>query len=122
MSAKHLLNLVRDAEACRRHQFIIIPSNDEINSNNLSNLAVEEVDRPIIVHCSAGLGRTGCFIAICIGCEELKHKNTVDVLKIVSQMRLDRGGMVQGNEQYEFIHHALAAFKDVFELADNQNN
>ncbi|VDQ00718.1 unnamed protein product [Trichobilharzia regenti] len=67
-------------------------------------------DTPIVVHCSAGLGRTGCFIALCIGCEQLKKEGQVDVLKIVSRMRLDRGGMVQSNEQYEFIHYALTTY------------
>ncbi|KAL5252631.1 hypothetical protein ACHWQZ_G015423 [Mnemiopsis leidyi] len=62
---------------------------------------------PLVVHCSAGLGRTGCFIAVDIGIQALKHDRVVDVLKIVASMRLDRGGMVQTLEQYEFIHRAL---------------
>ncbi|XP_063678426.1 receptor-type tyrosine-protein phosphatase R-like isoform X1 [Bolinopsis microptera] len=62
---------------------------------------------PLVVHCSAGLGRTGCFIAVDIGIQAIKHDRVVDVLKIVASMRLDRGGMVQTLEQYEFIHRAL---------------
>ncbi|TNN05617.1 Tyrosine-protein phosphatase non-receptor type 7 isoform 3 [Schistosoma japonicum] len=77
---------------------------------------------PIVVHCSAGLGRTGCFIALCIGCEQLEKEGMVDVLKIVSRMRLDRGGMVQSNEQYEFIHHVLAAYPLNGETFINSNH
>ncbi|XP_014293966.1 tyrosine-protein phosphatase non-receptor type 7 isoform X1 [Halyomorpha halys] len=66
---------------------------------------------PVIVHCSAGIGRTGCFIAICIGVCQLLAENSVDVLSIVCKMRYDRGGMVQTAEQYEFIHRALALFE-----------
>ncbi|BES91895.1 PTPc [Nesidiocoris tenuis] len=66
---------------------------------------------PVIVHCSAGIGRTGCFIAICIGVNQLLSENCVDILGMVCRMRYDRGGMVQTAEQYEFIHRALAMFE-----------
>ncbi|XP_060101057.1 receptor-type tyrosine-protein phosphatase R isoform X2 [Heteronotia binoei] len=66
---------------------------------------------PVIVHCSAGIGRTGCFIATAIGCHQLKEEGVVDALSIVCQLRLDRGGMVQTSEQYEFVHHALSLYE-----------
>ncbi|XP_071956679.1 tyrosine-protein phosphatase non-receptor type 5-like [Antedon mediterranea] len=66
---------------------------------------------PIIVHCSAGLGRTGCYIAISIGMKQLQEEQMVDVLGIVCQMRQDRGGMIQTNEQYEFVHQALCLYE-----------
>ncbi|NXX27740.1 PTPRR phosphatase, partial [Nicator chloris] len=45
---------------------------------------------PVIVHCSAGIGRTGCFIATAIGCQQLKEEGVVDALSIVCQLRVDR--------------------------------
>ncbi|XP_072867740.1 tyrosine-protein phosphatase non-receptor type 7 isoform X5 [Chlorocebus sabaeus] len=66
--------------------------------------------RPIVVHCSAGIGRTGCFIATRIGCQQLKARGEVDILGIVCQLRLDRGGMIQTAEQYQFLHHTLALY------------
>lgn len=65
---------------------------------------------PIVVHCSAGIGRTGCFIATRIGCQQLKARGEVDILRIVCQLRLDRGGMIQTAEQYQFLHHTLALY------------
>ncbi|XP_054432511.1 tyrosine-protein phosphatase non-receptor type 7 [Pteronotus mesoamericanus] len=65
---------------------------------------------PILVHCSAGIGRTGCFIATRIGCQQLKARGEVDILGIVCQLRLDRGGMIQTAEQYQFLHHTLALY------------
>nr|XP_057940634.1 tyrosine-protein phosphatase non-receptor type 7-like isoform X2 [Doryrhamphus excisus] len=65
---------------------------------------------PIIVHCSAGIGRTGCFIASSIGCQQLRQTGHVDVLEMVCQLRLDRGGMIQTPEQYQFLYTALAQF------------
>ncbi|XP_029901770.1 receptor-type tyrosine-protein phosphatase R [Myripristis murdjan] len=66
---------------------------------------------PVIVHCSAGIGRTGCFIATTIGCRQLQLEGAVDVLGIVCQLRADRGGMIQTGEQYEFVHHALSLYE-----------
>ncbi|XP_068995467.1 receptor-type tyrosine-protein phosphatase R [Embiotoca jacksoni] len=66
---------------------------------------------PVIVHCSAGIGRTGCFIATTIGCRQMKLEGVVDVLSITCQMRADRGGMIQTGEQYEFVHHALRFYE-----------
>lgn len=39
---------------------------------------------------SAGIGRTGCFIATSIGIQQLREEHMVDVLGIVCSMRLDR--------------------------------
>lgn len=39
---------------------------------------------------SAGIGRTGCFIATRIGCQQLKEKGEVDILGIVCRLRIDR--------------------------------
>ncbi|XP_048516035.1 tyrosine-protein phosphatase non-receptor type 5-like isoform X2 [Athalia rosae] len=66
---------------------------------------------PVVVHCSAGIGRTGCFIAIATGMVQLLRDGNVDVLGILCQMRYDRGGMVQTAEQYEFVHRALCLFE-----------
>ncbi|KAL6459732.1 hypothetical protein MHYP_G00314910 [Metynnis hypsauchen] len=66
---------------------------------------------PVIVHCSAGIGRTGCFIATTIGCRQLRLEGVVDVLSIVCHLRVDRGGMIQTGEQYEFVHHALSLYE-----------
>jgi len=68
------------------------------------------VNSPVIVHCSAGIGRTGCFIAISYGCKQLVKNSSVDILKIVSRLRLDRGGLVQTVQQYHFIHEALSRY------------
>uniref|UniRef100_A0A3B3R9B6 protein-tyrosine-phosphatase n=1 Tax=Paramormyrops kingsleyae TaxID=1676925 RepID=A0A3B3R9B6_9TELE len=66
---------------------------------------------PIIVHCSAGIGRTGCFIATTILCKQLLNEGMVDILKTTCQLRLDRGGMIQTPEQYQFVHHVLSLYE-----------
>ncbi|XP_053711405.1 receptor-type tyrosine-protein phosphatase delta-like isoform X19 [Synchiropus splendidus] len=62
---------------------------------------------PMIVHCSAGVGRTGCFIVIDAMTERIKHEKTIDIYGHVTLMRSQRNYMVQTEDQYIFIYDAL---------------
>lgn len=62
---------------------------------------------PVIIHCSAGVGRTGSFIAIDSLMEQMDTEKVVDVYGFVAQMRKQRNYMVQTEEQYRFIYDVL---------------
>jgi len=67
-----------------------------------------------ILHCSAGIGRTGCLAAILNGLGQIRANSdevSVDVLGIVCNLRLQRGGMVQNSEQYELIHRSICLYQ-----------
>ncbi|XP_071122933.1 receptor-type tyrosine-protein phosphatase epsilon-like [Mytilus edulis] len=62
---------------------------------------------PMVVHCSAGIGRTGTFIAIDALYENGKKVGHINVMECINMMRKDRMNMVQTYEQYEAIFEAL---------------
>lgn len=61
------------------------------------------LDTTILVHCSAGIGRTGVFIGIHYGLYLNKNNELIDVNDIICDMRKCRAGMVQTCEQHQFI-------------------
>nr|XP_022307680.1 receptor-type tyrosine-protein phosphatase alpha-like [Crassostrea virginica] len=66
-----------------------------------------EFEAPTIVHCSAGIGRTGTYIAFDALCKEGQSKGTINVASYVKVMRSCRMNMVQTYEQYKTIYLAL---------------
>lgn len=83
------------------------------NNKNIKRIRKDEKN-PLVVHCSAGIGRTGCFLAILNGIQQLRSNFNVDVLAILCSLRLHRGGMVQTAEQYELIHKVLRLYTEHF--------
>ncbi|KAH7939926.1 hypothetical protein HPB52_019495 [Rhipicephalus sanguineus] len=63
--------------------------------------------KPIVVHCSAGVGRSGTFIALDRILQGLRKYDSVDIFGIVYEMRRERVWMVQNEQQYICIHQCL---------------
>ncbi|XP_078450425.1 receptor-type tyrosine-protein phosphatase beta-like isoform X2 [Lampetra planeri] len=62
---------------------------------------------PIVVHCSAGVGRTGTFISLDHLLQDIDKKPEIDIYGIVHDMRMSRVLMVQTEMQYIFIHKCI---------------
>ncbi|KAK7485093.1 hypothetical protein BaRGS_00023633, partial [Batillaria attramentaria] len=62
---------------------------------------------PLLVHCSAGVGRSGTFIALDIAMDGAQKESEIDIFAIVQRMREDRVNMVQTKSQYRFVHEAI---------------
>ncbi|XP_063302674.1 receptor-type tyrosine-protein phosphatase O isoform X2 [Pelobates fuscus] len=77
---------------------------------------------PITVHCSAGVGRTGTFIALDRLMQHIRDHEFVDVLGLVAELRSYRMSMVQTEEQFIFIHHCVGLMwkkkKQQFSISD----
>jgi len=62
---------------------------------------------PVVVHCSAGIGRTGTLLAIIAFIEHKKMSHLESIQDIVNSLRKQRIGMVQTFEQYRFIYNVV---------------
>eukprot|EP01117_Protostelium_nocturnum_P001477 TRINITY_DN1177_c0_g2_i4.p1 TRINITY_DN1177_c0_g2~~TRINITY_DN1177_c0_g2_i4.p1 ORF type:complete len:656 (-),score=133.28 TRINITY_DN1177_c0_g2_i4:137-2104(-) len=85
-----------------------VPDSTEQMSDLIRELDIRKkgLDDPIVVHCSAGIGRTGTFLAIHMALQQvaLGLKPTVDVFETVINLRAQRNGMVQSKDQYKFVY------------------
>ncbi|XP_013784438.1 receptor-type tyrosine-protein phosphatase mu-like, partial [Limulus polyphemus] len=110
-----LLRKNRETRRVRHYQFLDWPDNG-IPSNAASLIMLQRRIRtdnpdnksPIIVHCSAGIGRSGTFIAIDALRNQANEEYQVDVFSFVNKMRMQRINMVPTLEQYTFIYEVLS--------------
>ncbi|XP_027535511.1 receptor-type tyrosine-protein phosphatase beta isoform X2 [Neopelma chrysocephalum] len=77
---------------------------------------------PTIVHCSAGVGRTGTFIALDRILQQLDSKDAVDIYAAVHDLRLHRVHMVQTECQYVYLHQCVRDVLRARKLRSEQEN
>jgi protein tyrosine phosphatase len=76
---------------------------DRVNTNNA----------PLVIHCSAGIGRTGTFIVVHAVLEEYRYYHekklplTFNLIEVLVRIRAARPGMVQTKDQLQFCYRAL---------------
>ncbi|UMM21333.1 hypothetical protein L5515_003057 [Caenorhabditis briggsae] len=65
---------------------------------------------PCVVHCSAGIGRTGCVVALEFAYTRLNKGVKVDFEEIANELRKQRAQCIQTEIQYLYIHRVMIAF------------
>ncbi|PIO57684.1 Protein-tyrosine phosphatase [Teladorsagia circumcincta] len=72
----------------------------------------ENTDAPVLVHCSAGVGRTGTIISVNYIRELIKSAEleSLDLFDLVMSLRKQRASMVQTQDQYQFVHKCVAYY------------
>jgi netrin-G3 ligand len=70
---------------------------------------------PVTVHCSAGVGRTGCFIALSVVLERMRCEGVLDIFQTVKMLRIQRPAMVQTLDQYQFVYDTALEYLDSFD-------
>lgn len=65
---------------------------------------------PIVVHCSAGVGRSGTFITVDICIQKLETTGLVDVKKVVEKLREQRYLSIQTKDQYIFCYKSVIEY------------
>ncbi|KAE8290041.1 Tyrosine-protein phosphatase non-receptor type 21 [Larimichthys crocea] len=93
---KGFLTYLEEIQSVRRH------------TNSISD--PKNTNLPVLVHCSAGVGRSGVVILseILIAC--LEHNETLDVPRVLTKLRSQRMMMVQTLAQYNFIYKVLTQY------------
>jgi len=66
--------------------------------------------QPVLVHCSAGVGRSGAFCAIDNCIRELDDLKKVNFQAAVRKMRKQRAFAIQTEEQYEFCYKTILEY------------
>ena len=75
--------------------------------------AIMRAEKPVLVHCSAGVGRTGTLIALyhmIKVTQALKRNSRISVFGTVRRLREQRWGMVQTKDQYDFLYKFMEAW------------
>ena len=69
-----------------------------------------EIPPPIVVHCSAGIGRTGTFATLDIAIRKFEDVGRVDIQSTVERIRSQRAFSIQMPDQYVFCHIAFLEY------------
>ena len=70
------------------------------------------LDSPLVVHCSAGLGRTGCFLLAWSLLKQADTEGRIESARLLTEMRNARPGLIQSEEQYLFVLESVSTSRN----------
>uniref|UniRef100_A0AAY5EWB0 Protein tyrosine phosphatase non-receptor type 14 n=1 Tax=Electrophorus electricus TaxID=8005 RepID=A0AAY5EWB0_ELEEL len=91
------LSYLEEIQSVRRHTNSMLDTSKSLNP-------------PVVVHCSAGVGRTGVVILTELMLSAMEHNEKVEVPVMLGWLRHQRMLMVQTMTQYKFVYQVLIQF------------
>jgi protein tyrosine phosphatase len=112
-AARGLVDMIERIDAYGR-KHVVMPQEESIygNQETITEQAILQQLRPTVVHCSAGVGRTGAFCAAVICLQRMQDEGKIDLFQVVKHLRTQRPGMVQTAEQYAFVYRCVLDWLD----------
>ncbi|XP_072949032.1 tyrosine-protein phosphatase non-receptor type 4 [Epargyreus clarus] len=112
------LDFTRLCSRLRNHRAVIPEVVEEVNGEEERLL-----EPPMIVHCSAGVGRTGALILAETALELLARRQPLYPLDLVRAMRTQRPMCIQNASQYKFVCESIqAAYSKGLAASDSASN
>ncbi|VDN02511.1 unnamed protein product [Thelazia callipaeda] len=72
----------------------------------------QSMQRATVVHCSAGIGRTGCIVAIEMGLQQILSGKPLSLVELIKQLRTMRMSSIQTDEQLVYVGRCLLAYAE----------
>jgi len=113
-----VLNFLHDVNRRQENLIHHLANGQDLDTEEKENIIEEEESiktindsPPVVVHCSAGIGRTGTFIVIDMIIDQIKRQGLdcdIDIQRTIQMVRSQRSGMVQTEAQYKFVYMAVS--------------
>ncbi|XP_068225643.1 receptor-type tyrosine-protein phosphatase epsilon-like [Palaemon carinicauda] len=84
-----------------------VPESPRGVAQMIHSIREEPLTGPIVVHCSAGVGRTGAILLVLGVMDQLNNSGYMDVHEVLVKLRNGRPRLIENTEQYKFAHSVL---------------
>jgi len=110
----NLVRMIQEIELHAKAQ-IVMPQEESIygNSEIINEHAILQQMKPLVVHCSAGVGRTGVLVSSMICLKRMREESKIDLYQVTKHMRTQRMAMIQTPDQYAFVYRIVLDWLDM---------
>ncbi|EGD81142.1 LOW QUALITY PROTEIN: hypothetical protein PTSG_13149 [Salpingoeca rosetta] len=110
----NLVRMIQEIEQYANSR-VVMPQEESIYGNReiINEHAILQQMKPLVVHCSAGVGRTGVFVAAMICLKRMREENKMDLYQVTKHMRTQRMAMIQTPDQYAFVYRVVLDWLDM---------
>lgn len=107
------MELIQKVEQYERSLLVVAEESIYGNAKAIEEQSILRQLRPTVVHCSAGVGRTGVYCAVALCIKRLQEDQKMDLITVVKHLRTQRPAMIQTADQYEFVYRCMVDYMDI---------